>query len=92
MLNYEILKQALKENEEQENDAEELARQKIELQRQKIELQREQLAHKRAELEQKQTEPTTSKKNNFTIVLSLLLSFGVLAFTMIFYIILLLKI
>lgn len=88
MLDYEMLKQALKEQEEQEN---ELTRQKIDLQRQKIQLQREQLAHKRAELEQK-TQPTTQKGSSVGVWLSVLLSFGVLAFTMIFYIILLLKI
>lgn len=92
MLDYEILKQAIKENEEQENQAEELARQKIELQRQKIALQQEQLNHKKQELERKQNQAEqTAKKSNFGIVASLFISFGTFAIMALFYIVILLR-
>ena len=90
MLDYEILKQAIKENEEQENEQLQIEKEKRQLQREKLQLEREKLEHKKQEMENKKS--TLQKTNNTSIILSIILSFGVLAFTMIFYIVLLLKI
>jgi len=89
MLDYEILKQALKENEEQENEAEQLKREQLAYKREALAYKREQLEQKKRQ-QARQQEPTRAKGSG-AVVASLVVSFLSFAIMAIFYIVLLLK-